>query len=350
MLKETENMKKILTGLLSVSMALITLGLTGCAKNSNSKIITITKSDKTKEFEEKYVIGNGDKESFSEGQIEKEIEKLSHRTEQILPECEVTNKLSLEEFQGSKVYTLTKEGYDCIILYIHGGAWIYEILGGHVKLCDELATGLNAKVYMPLYPLAPQAKCDETYNMIETLYKKILKEGKKIYVMGDSAGGNLSLSLMYQIKKEELTKPEKMVLFSPCTDLSFTNSDIKEIEKIDPTLASYGAQVCTKLWSGEENLKTPKASAVYADVKGYPPTMIVQGTDEITYPDNLILFEKMKKAGVEVTLVKGEGLWHVFPIYPIAEREEALKLIEEFCLNKKTAKADQTAQDFKVRF
>ena len=61
--------------------------------------------------------------------------------------------------------------------------------------------------------------------------------------------------------------------------------------------------------------------------------MIIQGTNDILCPDNLILYQNMKDAGVDVTLVKGEGLWHVFAVYPIPEREEALDLIENFCAN-----------------
>jgi len=332
-------MKKRCMGALFACTLFTTAALmTGCtakpaeSSSADDGIVVIKMSDDAKKYEKEDLAASGEGEALKEGNIERIIQRLSERTEQVLPECELENQLALEMCEGSKVYTLTKDNYENIVLYIHGGAWIFEITKNHVYFCDELATRLNAKVYMPLYPLAPQANSEETYHMIETLYPEILKEGKKVYLMGDSAGGNLSLGLMYTIKQEGLTKPEKMVLLSPCTDVEFANPGIEEIEKTDPLLTSYGARMCTGLWAGEENLKNPKNSVLYADVTGYPDTLLIQGTNEITYPDNMIFYQQMKDAGVNITLVKGEGLFHVFPIYPIPECIQSLDLIEKFCI------------------
>jgi len=43
-------------------------------------------------------------------------------------------------------------------------------------------------------------------------------------------------------------------------------------------------------------------------------------------------YDKLVAAGVDVTLVRGEGLFHVFPSVPIPEREAFLDALEEFCL------------------
>jgi len=329
-------MKKIFKRITTLSVALL-FGMVGCgtgSQNNASKdenIITISMSDEAKKYEEEVISKDGVKIMLSEANYAQVIQALSSRKEQSFPAGELKNSLGSMEFQGSKVKTLAKEDYKNVVLFIHGGAWTFEISEEHINFCDNLATRLNAKVYMPLYPLAPEANSDETYAVIEGLYKEILKEEKNVYIMGDSAGGNIALGLMYTIKEENLKKPEKMILIAPCSDMTFSNKDMVEINKTDPEIELYGCSKSAELWAGQENLKKPKNSAMFCDVTGYPDTMIFQGTNDILYPDNLKFYQKMKDAGVDVTFVKGEGFWHVFPIYPIPEMEEALKLIEEFC-------------------
>jgi len=287
-------------------------------------------SDEAKKYGEENIVTDGVKIMLTKEKYDKLLNVLSGRGEQSLPECQVKNILNSMEFQGSKVYSLQTEGYENVILYTHGGGWIFGIAEEHVHFCDELATRLNAKVYMPLYPLAPEANSNETYSMIEGLYKEILEEGKNVYIMGDSAGGNITLGLMYTIKKENLRKPNKMILIAPCSDMTFSNKEMIEVNKIDPELDLYGCAKSAEIWAGKENLTDAKNSAMFADVTGYPDTMIFQGSNDILCPDNLIFYQKMKDAGVNVTFVKGEGLWHVFPIYPIPEMLAALDLIEDF--------------------
>ena len=308
--------------------------LLGCSKEESNSVITIKKSDEAKTYEEETLTKYNNKQYFTEDYFDTSIEQLSSRTEQVFPECQLNNTLGFEEFEDNKVYTLTSDNYENIILYIHGGAWIFEMNLAQVSFCDELASRLNAKVYMPLYPLAPKSNCIETMSFIEDLYKEILKENKTLYVMGDSAGGNIALNLMYTIKQEGLTNPNKLVVMAPVSDLTFSNLKSQEINETDHELDLYGLKKSAILWAGEDNLTNPKYSPLYADVQGYPDTMLVQGTNDVLYPDNLILYQNMKDAGVNVTLVEGEDLWHVFPVFSIPEKEETLKLIKEFCAAK----------------
>ena len=178
--------KRILAVILC--MPVLTSLVAGCGKEASDDIITITKSDEAKTYEEETQANCGDKEFLSADNFDLVVEKYSNRGEQVLPECEVQNPLDSFEFEGSNVYTLTPEGYENIILYIHGGAWVFEINSSHVAFCDDLATRLNAKVYMPLYPLTPDSTCEETCSFIEDIYKEVLKENKTVYVMGVSAG------------------------------------------------------------------------------------------------------------------------------------------------------------------
>jgi len=253
---------------------------------------------------------------------------------QPFPETETRNTLVKEQCDGFNAFYLTKEGYENVILYIHGGAWVFELFPEHVKLADDLVDKLNAKIYLPMYPLAPKYSYKDTYKMLIDLYDEILKEGKPVFVMGDSAGGTLTLGLTHIIKETGRKMPEKIVALSPAMDLTFSNPESVEIEKRDPLDAIYGVQECAKMWAHGTDLKDPALTALSRDVSGYPDTLLLACSEDILTPDIIKFYEMMEKADNNVTLVRGEGHWHVFCTSMIPERETFLDIVRDFCLKK----------------
>ncbi len=55
------------------------------------------------------------------------------------------------------------------------------------------------------------------------------------------------------------------------------------------------------------------------------------GTREIFYPDVLEFYERLEAADVGVQLIVGEGMNHVYPLYPMPEAEAALELVVRLC-------------------
>jgi len=252
------------------------------------------------------------------------------------------------KFGNNKVLTLTPKDhqtdYENIILYIHGGAYAYQILAAHIRLCDLLATELNAKVYMPIYPLLSQnATYKSAYELLDLLYADLLGEGKKIFIMGDSAGGGLSMAYVEYLNKnnegkevkDQIRIPDKMVLLSPWLDVSMSNKAISKCEEKDLTLASYGLVGLGKIWADDLDVKNSQISPIYGDLSKLPDTMFFVGTDEVVYPDVMSCYNKMKgQEGRDVKLVVGEEFWHVYPIYSIPEKQSSVEMIARFCLEK----------------
>ena len=322
----------ILAVLIIVMTASVLSGCTSgnAAEKENVKTINISMKARIGKL---LMFKNHVNDKYLEGNFEQLRQEYLKELPQTFPETEVKNRLDREECGGFDVYTLSGGEYENIILFIHGGAWVEGIERGHVRFCDALAERLNAKVYIPLYPLAPKYCYEDTYKMIMELYDALSEEGKPIFVMGDSAGGTIALGLAERIKENGKGMPEKLVLISPCADLSFTNPDIDKLKEKDPMLAVYGLKECAKMWARDTDLKDPAVSPLYSDVSGYPETMMFVAADDILCPDAVILFDMLEKAGNDVTMVKGEGLWHVFPIASIPEQDTSLELITEFCKN-----------------
>jgi len=319
---------RILAIILVSCIAIITM-CGGCAMKDKDIVYLKISEESKKKAEE--ILAAKPAESTPEETFRLMTTLYYTRTTQNFPDTEVMNKLEHETCAGSDVYTLDNGDYENIVLYIHGGAWTLEIDPEHVSFCDELVEKLNAKVYMPLYPLAPQYTYMETYEMVAELYSELLEQGKPIYVMGDSAGANIALGVMHLIKKYESVMPAKLIVLAPCADMTFSNKEMEKIEPVDPILYISGCQHCAQIWAGDRPLDDPLLSALYADVSGFPDTMIISGTHDILYPDDLKLYEHLKKAGNKVKLVIGEGMWHVFSLETVDEKEQSLNLIQEFC-------------------
>lgn len=273
-----------------------------------------------------------DKSVLMEENYEPIRQMILNSEPQPFPDANVRNKLEKDcTCDGFDVYSISNGDYDKIVYYIHGGAWVFDILKEHVEFCDDLCERLNAKVYMPVYPLAPKYSYKETYKMIMDFYDELLKQGKPIYVMGDSAGGTLTVGLVQRLIAEGKKLPEKIVPLSPAADLSFSNPEAKEVEARDPMLALYGVTDMAKMWANGTDLKDPALTPISGNLNGFPPTLLFISTDDILCPDDLILYDMLEKSGCDITLVIGQGLWHVFSICDTPEREKSLNIIRDFC-------------------
>ena len=77
--------------------------------------------------------------------------------------------------------------------------------------------------------------------------------------------------------------------------------------------------------------KDPVLSPVYANVKGFPPTLFVTSTRDILLSGTTILHRVFLKAGVDAELVVFEALPHAFWYnYQLPETREALGIMAGF--------------------
>ncbi len=293
-------------------------------------IITIPLTDETAKAKEKMQTLNV-KESLSEKGFPAALDMLKNREGQEFPQTKTKLTQNYSAVNGNDLYTLENDDAESILFYLHGGAYAYGISEKQVLFCDDMAQRLNAKVYLPLYPLTPQATCRDAYPFLDAAYAEALKEGKPIYLIGDSAGGGLALGFAEYLRDNGTQLPQKLFLLSPWVDVTMSDPAIAEYEQKDLMLNSYGLIELGKLWAGELDTKDPSVSPLYGEMKGLPPTMIFTGTDEVMVPDNTTLYHKMREAGVDCSLIFGEGLWHVFVQDEFPEAVSARQMIVDSC-------------------
>ena len=70
-----------------------------------------------------------------------------------------------------------------------------------------------------------------------------------------------------------------------------------------------------------------RLSPTFGTLEGLQNVTIFVGTREILYPDILAFYEKLKEKNIKTELFVGEGLNHVYPLFPIPEADSAISNI-----------------------
>ena len=234
------------------------------------------------------------------------------------------------DFNGTQVFTFGDENAKRVIIFIHGGAFINEINYQHHLFCLAISKKLGAYVIAPVYPLAPRHSCVETFDLITDLYESVIsKMGKDqtISLMGDSAGGGFVLSFCQHLKEINLPQPNNMVVFSPWVDISLSDSPYENDS--DPILGEIGLREIGKAWAGDLDTHDYKVSPLFGDNSGFPRTLIFAGDNEIFYKDILKYYEKLMDDDVDARLIVGEGMFHIYPLFPSPEAWNAFKELEK---------------------
>lgn len=188
----------------------------------------------------------------------------------------------------------------------------------------------------PLYPKVPHYNHKHAYEKVLKLCKEILstvESPQQVILMGDSSGGSIALSLAQLLKENGLPQPKEIVLFSACVDMTYSNPEIEQYDKVDNMLSTGGMSEITKLWAGELNPNDPLISPIHADLKGVAKISHFIGTHEILYPDAIKFDEIMMKQGVKITTYVFPKMSHVFVVMPIREAKAALNMIKDIIEN-----------------
>lgn len=220
-----------------------------------------------------------------------------------------------------------------VILYCHGGGYST----GSRKYARTLTTKLASSTFMDVlcfdYRLAPEhpfpAALEDAMKAWD--YLMLLGYGaREVIVAGDSAGGNLALTLVLQLKNQQRLLPRGLVLMSPWTDLTSSGESFLKRAELDPVLNAEYIDRMKLAYAAGQDLKDPLISPLWGDHREFPPDYIQVGDNEILYSDAWRLYERLLEQHVSVRFEHFTGMWHVFQMSPFKTAYEAMDRIAEF--------------------
>jgi epsilon-lactone hydrolase len=224
---------------------------------------------------------------------------------------------------------------DRVILHLHGGGYVMGSCDSHRALTSGVAVACGMQAALPEYRLAPEHPFPAALEDAVAAYSALLEDGftpDRIVLLGDSAGGGLTLATMCALRDAGTPLPAAAVLLSPWTDMTFSGESLRTRADVDPWLTPELLDPMRQRFAGSVDPRDPRISPLFADLHGLPPMLVHVGDQEILLSDSTRLVERAKEANVAVELEVWPEVWHVFQLFApvLPDANEALSKIGVF--------------------
>lgn len=234
------------------------------------------------------------------------------------------------------------------ILYLHGGAHMVGSAISHRPIITNMANRTGCAVFAPNYRLLPENPRMAGVIDCRAAYEWICENGpggrakaKSIAIGGDSAGGNLVLSVINWVRDEKKRAADAVFAISPATDSTLTSPSLRENFKTDimlqplaePILKIPHAMLLWATWRGNRiSPANPAVSPIFADLSKLPPTLIHVSAAEILFDDARRYAAKRAANGSPAEIQIWEHMPHVWHAFDriLPEAHEAMDEIADF--------------------
>lgn len=207
---------------------------------------------------------------------------------------------------------------DGVILYLHGGGYVWGSLKSHRHLVSEVGRAAATRTLALDYRRAPEFPFPQALEDAVSGYRFLLDSGFKphqIAIAGDSAGAGLAVALLVRLKEAGMQQPAGALLFSPWVDMTATADSYSRNAMRDPVLNRETMQFLAEQYLGGRPRETPLASPIFADLGGIAPLTIFVGATEALLDDAIALTRVAGLADVGVRLEIWPKMFHIWPNY-----------------------------------
>jgi acetyl esterase len=206
------------------------------------------------------------------------------------------------------------------LIYFHGGGFVAGSLESHDGLCRLFTAEGGFKVIAVEYRLAPEhpypAAVDDAWaatQWIEENAAQLGVDAGRVAVGGDSAGGMLAAIVTQLARDKGGLKIAYQLLMFPNTQMGGETSSLNEFA-VGYFLERQAIEYFTALYlPPDADRNSPKVSPLRAkDFAGLPPAYVMLGGYDPLHDEGLAYAEKLRAAGVKVTVADYADLVHGF--------------------------------------
>ncbi|NNC79726.1 MAG: alpha/beta hydrolase [Acidimicrobiales bacterium] len=219
-----------------------------------------------------------------------------------------------------RIYTPAPSTDAPVVMFFHGGGWVFGTIDTHDAACRLLANEARAVVVSVDYRLAPEAPypaavddCEAATRWVVDNADELGIDPSRVAVSGDSAGGNLAAIVAQSMRDNGGPKIAAQALIYPATDLTLTDSD-SYIRNAEGYILTRDAMVwfIDHYTPNPVDRHAPRCSPFFGSLAGLPPTIIITAEYDPLLDDGTRFAEALTAAGVPTELVEYEGQIHSF--------------------------------------
>ena len=234
------------------------------------------------------------------------------------------------------------------MLYLHGGGFRLGSARSHRPITARMSALIGGAVLALDYRLMPEHKRGAGIEDSRNAYRWMLDHGpgdtssaQAVFVAGDSAGANLTLSLLAWARDEGLRAADAAIAIAPPTDGTFSGPSIRAnvasdlmlgpglgfISRIPPSLLWWLSWLQSGIRPND-----PIVSPIHGDLSRLPPTLVHVSETEMLFDDARRYVNRAQAAGSPVQLQSWDNTLHVWHIFDpeLPEAGEAYAEIGKF--------------------
>ncbi len=207
-----------------------------------------------------------------------------------------------------------------LIVFYHGGGFVVNSVETHDSICRRLAHDNQAIVLSVDYRLAPEFPyptpvydCYDAFLWVAKNAQQLGGNPNQLFVMGDSAGGNLATVVSLKARDEKAAPIAGQVLIYPCTNATLKSPSIEKYAK-GYLLTKSLMRWFTKHYVPDPTThKHPYVSPIFAtDLSNLPPAFIITAEYDPLIEEGKLYADLLEKAGNQVQYKEYKGLTHSF--------------------------------------
>jgi acetyl esterase len=225
-----------------------------------------------------------------------------------------------------------------VLVYAHGGGFVFCDLDSHDGLCRNIANRLPAVVVSVGYRLAPEyrwpAAADDLYAATQWAARNASSLGGdpgRVVVGGDSAGGNLAAVTALMTRDRGGPALAAQFLLYPVIAADFDTESYRLFGRgyynPKPAMQWYWDQYVPSITDRAH----PYVSPLRAELDGLPPAVVVIAGHDPLRDEGLAYAAALEAAGVPVVRSQFDGGIHGFmtmPMLDIAQRARQQACLE----------------------
>jgi acetyl esterase len=207
-----------------------------------------------------------------------------------------------------------------VLVYLHGGGWVWNSIDTHDRLMREYAAGAGCAVVGPDYTLSPEAAFPQAIEECAAVVRWVAREGAawgldpaRIVLGGDSAGANLAMGVALLLRETDPDLRISGLLLNygvfdadlhTATYDEFADGYFLTREKMRFYWECYCPRPADRLH--------PLASPLRADLRGLPPVLLHIAELDVLAAENRAMAARLRQAGVELETETFPGTAHGF--------------------------------------
>ena len=218
-----------------------------------------------------------------------------------------------------------------VLLFFHGGGYCSGSIVSHRRMVTEAGRAARMRTLALRYRLAPEHPYPAAHEDAMTAWRFLRARGiaaRDIAVGGDSAGGNLTITLSNRLRAAGEEQPACAWLASPWVDLTMSGASLATKDSIDPLIHKAYLEELADAYAGAADRRDPLISPLFSDLHGFPPALLQVGSAETLLDDATRFAAAAGAADVPVTLQIWPHMIHAWMLWN-AKLEEGRKALEE---------------------